>query len=282
MPRGRRYNPVVSTGKSESGQEWSLAAELWRAELTPASYRRPVSSPKDFRRARRLSRTWRMVLRDAGIPKGASIFEIGVASGHQLLPLSVRGYRTAGIDCSPAMLDDLELSIAELQAFYPKGVLVRSALGDFPKRNPFDQEQFDAVVQFGVVEHILDSVERQQFHNAMVERTNRGGVVISVVPSGIHPRRQEQRDRNLGGYKVPECDYSAQTLRAELEVAGLEEVKVYPLNLLGYLALDESRRGRWTAAAAQILPRRPHPLLLGHCLAFLAVGKRPHSPKRHA
>src|SRR4029453_3360544 len=79
---------------------------------------------------------------------------------------------------------------------------------------------YDLVFNVGVVEHFLDPQERRQAVRRMFDLARPGGYVVSVVPSGAHPLRARMRAEGLGGYCVPEIDYTAQSLEAEMREAG--------------------------------------------------------------
>jgi len=137
-----------------------------------------------------------------------------------------------------------------------------------------DKGTFDLVYEFGVVEHVLDDTERMEFHRGMVGCCRPNGWVAHAVPNGSHPLRQRARTQRLGGYDIPEVDYTATSLADELERAGLRDVRVYPVNVLGYLMLEPSAVGTAAWAAAQLVPRWQNPTLQRHALTLLAVGRR--------
>src|SRR5256712_6199704 len=89
-----------------------------------------------------------------------------------------------------------------------------------------------------------------------------GGHVVCVVPSGTHPLRARMRAEGLGGYRVPEIDYTPALLEGEMREAGGSAVRVIPHNLFGYRLL----------VPATAFPR------LRHRLRFL--GGAPLPPRR--
>src|SRR2546425_5062009 len=96
----------------------------------------------------------------------------------------------------------------------------------------------------------LDDDERRRAVGRMFSLCAPGGHVVCVVPSGTHPLRARMRAEGLGGYRVPEIDYTPALLEAEMREAGSSAVRVIPHNLFGYRLL----------VAATAVPRLRHRL----------------------
>jgi 2-polyprenyl-3-methyl-5-hydroxy-6-metoxy-1,4-benzoquinol methylase len=257
--------------------EFSDVAQRWRAELAGGGYERSIASVSEFQRLGRLSRTWRNILRATRLPSGASVFEFGCGGGNQLVPLALRGYRCAGIDCSEDVLERCRALVAAAGRFAGRPLPIELHHGEFLR---FDTaSRHDLVFNVGVVEHFIDADERQQAVARMFALCAPRGHVVSVVPAGTHPLRARVRAEGLGGYRIPEIDYTPALLASEMRAAGAATVRVIPHNLFGYRLVEPARglRRRWNAlvwAAGQLLPRRPGPFAWRHAASFIGVARK--------
>jgi 2-polyprenyl-3-methyl-5-hydroxy-6-metoxy-1,4-benzoquinol methylase len=248
------------------------AAAAWRASLAHEGYEHHADR-SDIRRLRRLPRSLRQILRITRLRPAGRVLEVGCGGGAQLVPLALKGYDCTGIDCSPPVLSRLRNYSQEVSRLSGQPLTLSTVAAMFPDV-VVNNGSFDLVYEFGVVEHVLDDTERMQFHRGMVGCCRPDGWVAHAVPNGSHPLRQRVRAERLGGYDIPEVDYTATSLADELERAGLHDVGVYPLNVLGYLKLEPSAIGRVAWAAAQLVPRWQHPTLQRHALTLLGIGRR--------
>jgi 2-polyprenyl-3-methyl-5-hydroxy-6-metoxy-1,4-benzoquinol methylase len=249
------------------------AAAAWQASLAQDGYEHHAVRASDIRRLRRLPRSLRQILRITRLRPAGRVLEVGCGGGAQLVPLALRGYDCTGIDCSPPVLSRLRNYSREVSRLAGQPLTLSTVAAMFPAVEG-GKEPFDLVYEFGVVEHVLDDTERMQFHRGMVGCCRPNGWVAHAVPNGSHPLRQRVRTQRLGGYDIPEVDYTATSLADELVRAGLRDVRVYPVNVLGYLMLEPSAVRRVAWGAAQLVPRWQHPTLQRHALALLAVGRR--------
>lgn len=252
-------------------------ADSWIRVLEGGGYERSVDTRRDLRRLRRLSRTLRTVLRRTELADGARVLEAGCGGGNQLVPLALNGYECTGVDCSSAVLArcrDLLCGVSALDSSHPPVDLVCADFLDFDT-----PVRFDMVCNFGVVEHFLDDDERSRFLKKCFDLTVPGGWVVSVVPSGSHPLRQRARQEGLGGYNIPEVDYSAESMHDELMEAGASSVAVIPNNLLGYRKFEQNlphARHAFNSAlhlVAQTVPRLPVPVINRHATSFIGIGQ---------
>lgn len=258
-------------------EQFSNVAQRWRAELVGGGYGRRLSTPADLQRLRRLSRTWRIILARLALPPGASIFEFGCGGGNQLLPLALRGHRCAGIDCSEEVLDRCRLLIADAERLGGRALGVELHHGDFLRFA--GDAAYDLVFNFGVIEHFLDDGERARAVARMFALCRAGGHVVSVVPSGAHPWRERVRRDRLGGYSVPEIDYTAAGLASEMRAAGADRVRVIPHNLFGYRLVAPAAgirrlRNRLVFLAAQALPRVSCGFTERHAMSFICLARK--------
>lgn len=256
--------------------EFSDVAQRWRKELAGGGYEFSISTAAEFQRVRRLSRTWRTILRIARLPPGAAVFEFGCGGGKQLVPLALHGYRCAGIDCSEDVLERCRRFVADAERFAGRALAIELHHGDFLRFGA--ERRYDLVFNFGVVEHFLDDGERRQAIARMFELCAPGGYVVSVVPSGTHALRARMKAEGLGGYVVPEIDYTPALLEGEMREAGAVAVRVVPHNLFGYHLVEPAApvRRAWNRlqwAAAQALPRVSCPFTNRHAFGFICVAR---------
>jgi 2-polyprenyl-3-methyl-5-hydroxy-6-metoxy-1,4-benzoquinol methylase len=250
------------------------AAIAWRAELEHDGYEHHALTARDARRLHRLSRSLRQMLRVARLQPPARVLEVGCGGGAQLVPLAAYGFECVGVDSSSEVLTRLLRYAKEASHLTSQPLTLHTIAGTFPDALRRGSASFDLVFENGVVEHVLDADARTLFHRAMVEHCRRDGFVVHIVPNGTHPLRQLAREQGLGSYCVPEIDYTPTLLADELARAGLSDVRVLPVNLLGYLVLERGLLRRLLRNAAQFIPRLQHPKLHRHALTLLGVGRR--------
>ena len=250
----------------------AAAADLWRSALVEGGYDRRVTTRREFRRAVRLPRSFRFFISKMRLSPGSSLLEVGIGGGSKAVPFAAHGFQVTGIDSSPEALSRSRQLVDDVQSIGGRDLPICLIEGEFPS-DPIDG-LFDCVYQVGVVEHIFDRAARISFHERMVALAKPGGRVLSVVPNGMHPLRSVMRKEKLGGYSVPEIDYSAELLRSELTESGLLNVVVYPIAVLGYRAIRGSGAGRVAQLACAGVPRIPMSFLYRHCGALAAIGEK--------
>jgi len=256
---------------------FSDTARRWQAELEAGGYERRITTSAEFRRLLRLSRTWRTILGATRLRPGAAVFEFGCGGGNQLIPLALHGYRCAGVDCSEDVLARFRRLMADAERFSGRRLSIRLHHGDFLDFR--SDEPHELVFNFGVIEHFLDDDERRRAVARMFSLCAPGGHVVSVVPSGTHPLRARMRAEGLGGYRVPEIDYTPVLLEAEMREAGASAVRVIPHNLFGYRLLVPAtafpRLGhRLVFWGAQLLPRVSSRFTVRHASSFICVARK--------
>jgi 2-polyprenyl-3-methyl-5-hydroxy-6-metoxy-1,4-benzoquinol methylase len=249
------------------------AAAAWRASLAHDGYEHHVGRASDIRSLRRLPRSLRQVLRITGLRPPSRVLEVGCGGGAQLVPIALKGFDCTGVDCSPPVLLRLKDFAREVSSLSGRRLAIKTVAATFPDVVA-GRGGFDLVYEFGVVEHVLSDAERMHFHRSMVACCRPDGWVAHAVPNGSHPLRQRVRNESLGGYDIPEIDYTAHSLANELERSGLRDVAVYPVNVLGYLMLEPDPVRKLVWAAAQLMPRWQRPTLQRHALSLLAIGRR--------
>jgi SAM-dependent methyltransferase len=256
----------------------SSVADRWRQELAAGGYAQSANTPDGVRRLSRLSRSWRIILEKCQLSPAASLLELGCGGGAHLLPLALNGYRVVGIDCSGDVLARCRALIHEVEGVVERRLPIELIEGDVLTFAPV--AQYDLVFNFGVIEHFINPAERCVAMDRMFAACKPGGWVVSVVPSGAHPLRARVRAEGLGGYRVPEIDYTAELLEEEMLEAGACSVEVVPHNLFGYLLVDPDGTAivkafrRALYYAAQLLPRMRGRFASRHAYAFICAGRK--------
>jgi len=224
-------------------------AQAWCSEIDKNVSACQVVGKKESLKFLKLSRAWRRILRNLDSASIRSVLEVGSGTGPQLLPLARRGYSTVGIDCSRKALRLCREMVHSIRNATGIPLAVSLVCGDF-----FDLElnaRFSLVFHRGVSEHYLDREDRRRFIQKMFEYAADDGYIVSIVPSGIHPLRTRFRDEALGGYNIPEIDYSPEILIEEALSCGGKDVIVLPHNIMGYLSCIPA--GRLIRAASKLI-----------------------------
>ena len=176
---------------------------------------------------------WRDILKKTKLNKGDSVFEIGFGGGKQLIHLALVGMQVSGIECSPIATQNAMNNIAYFQKKYDKQLGINLFEGDFERFVP--QKCYQMCYSVGVAEHYLDAKERIAFYKKQHEILVSGGKIVVYVPSGTHSRRALMREKKLGGYNIPEIDYTVKSMTDDLLESGFRNIKVYPVHLYSYL-----------------------------------------------
>ena len=247
-----------------------------------ADYDFHIGNRKDLEAFTRASRAWKKIFHKIGGEEGTgrSAFEFGCGGGQHLVMLASRGWNAVGIDCIRKILDEAGRFLKEARVVSGKDLNVRFVEGDFMA---FDtDEKFDLVFHNGVLEHFLEDGERFEAIRKMFAITKPGGYVVSMIPSGMHPLRRRFKSEGLGGYGVPEIDYTDQIMAGEFEKIGVKEMSILPHNIFGYLlavpgnTLERLAR-RVLYYAFQLVPaglvnRR---FAFDHCGSLIGIARKP-------
>lgn len=270
--------------KKQSVISDSVVTDTWRRELKESGYETPKISRWDYIKFKLLTRAWRRILRHTRLRRCRShrALEFGCGGGAHIVPLAVNGWACTGIDCSPEVLSRAQQYVKRVNEVCvgPK-IDITLKCADFLNYKP-PSEGFDLTFQFGVLEHFLDSEERFQYVRKMLDCTRPGGFIVSAVPNGCHVLRREQREKGLGGYNIPEIDYTPEMIIHEMEQAGGCKVKVLPHDLFGYLKVKDGsawqlRTNRILYLLGQIpLPKLfPFRFVKRHAYWWIAIAKKP-------
>lgn len=253
-------------------------ARVWSGSFRSESLAN-LTGGKNRPRILRLSRAWRRILRHLRIVPPGPVLEAGCGWGARIIPLARRGFRVTGIDCSLAALREGQRIIRTLPPDADFRGKVSLVCGDFLEGCL--RGGFALVFHQGVAEHYLAEEDRLAFLSGMFALAAEGGYVVAVVPSGVHPCRRRFKEEKLGGYDIPEIDYSPAALRAEAEKCGGSEVAVLPHNIMGYLeALPAGPLRRRARRAVYLLFQLIPPGWLGrsfrerHAYSFICIARK--------
>ena len=110
---------------------------------------------------------------------------------------------------------------------------------DFLSFEPTPKLNFDIVFHVGVLEQFLDQMERMGALRKMFYLAKPGGWIVCIVPNGSHPLRRKMKESGLGGYDVPEIDYTAEVLFEEMSEVGGKNIFVFGYDMFSYLLLEK-------------------------------------------
>lgn len=229
-------------------------SDKWRTGLEKTGYEHHVSDKRECEKLRRFSRVWRRVFKQIKLSpflgNNSNIFEVGCGGGKHLMMFALNGWKCVGLDCSREVLERAKNYMREASDICKKNLDVNLICEDFLDYNPPGNLKFDVVFQVGVLEHFLDESERLAFLKKMFVLLKPGGYMISIVPSGVHPIRQKMKQLKLGGYDIPEIDYTPSLMKTELEKFDYQKIEVLPHNIFGYFLIDN--RGGFLRTAMKI------------------------------
>ncbi len=217
-------------------------ADKWREDLKERGYEHHISKKREYNKLKIFTRFWKTVLKTTKInpnTENLKIFEFGCGGCKHLIPFALKGVSCVGLDCSKEVLERSKNYISEVSKFSEKTLDIKLIYKDFLKYND-SKEEFDLVFHVGALEHFLDDKERMYALKKMFDLTKPGGYVVSAVPNGVHILRNKMRKFNLGGYGIPEIDYSPELIYKEMKECGGENIKVLPYNLFLYVLFDRS------------------------------------------
>lgn len=227
---------------NQRGDNLRAVGEKWKESLRDNSaYEHHVSGYVDCKKLKRFHRVWRKIFRIVNFSlKGEklSVLEVGCGGGKYLANFALNGWRSVGVDVSNEVLGRAKNYLREVENVCHRDIdvdLIHSDLFDLKLR-----EKFDIVFHAGVVEHFLDSEVRMSFIEKMFELAKNGGYVISIVPSGTHPLREKMRRLRLGGYEIPEVDYTPSLMTEEYKTLGMGSITILPHNLFSYFLIDDN------------------------------------------
>lgn len=255
-------------------------AENWIATLKEIGYEHTCKTKIQFLKLKKLPRVWKRILSKIDLKPGSTCFEIGCGGGLHLVRLALNGYSVSGMDCSHEVVERAKSFMEQVAMFDNKAKQLKIYIGDFLSEDYIKKEdKYDLVFDFGVVEHFLERKDRLEFFTRKIKLTKQGGYIVSAVPSGMHPYRKIQREIGLGGYKIPEIDYTPKLLEAEMLAGGASDVIIIPHNILGYLNIIPSKTSKIRKGIYYLFQLLPQILfkqsfLDRHAFLYIAIGKR--------
>ena len=127
---------------------------------------------EDHIKANEPTRIRRMTYLSPLLPKNGRILEVGCSSGFMLWPLIQKEYQCFGIEPSGVFSDFVK----------SKGLKVFNSIDD-PKISD-EQEKFDLIMHFFVLEHISDPLA---FLQKQLSLLNKGGKLVFEIPNSSDP-----------------------------------------------------------------------------------------------
>ena len=214
--------------------------------------------------------------REAGLRPGCSLLDAGCATGQLGLAAAIYGkarvtlldYSQEALNFAQRVAEELRLRGKEFSAAFVRGNLEALTL----------QEQFDIVCNEGVLEHWFTFEERLHILKEMIKVTKPGGVVILWVPNINNPLYRRWIRTHV---EVPERAFSIDELRSLFTIAGLDEVKVFPVRAYkSFIHYTFLSKVKWIGGVFWVLERiAPRWMLKRYLLWFgyqlVAVGRKP-------
>lgn len=198
----------------------------------------------------------RELLAGLALPRPARILEVGSGTGGNWPMLAEFG-TLAALEASPEAIDLAREAL-------PAGLTVDLREGRLPEAVPFEGP-FDLVCGFDVLEHIEDDGAALR---ALTPLLAPGGRLLLTVPA--HPWLWSAHDAFLHHHRR----YTAAGLRATLEAAGLEVLRLTPLNAwLFPLVAGVRLFGRLTGRGEAVGSPLPSPWL-NACLKRIYASER--------
>ncbi len=198
--------------------------KIWVESLEKRGYEKRCESLKEYKKLRnKLPQAWRLIFKNTGLKKG-ELFELGCGGGNHLIRLALHGYKVTGLDCSMEVLQRCRNFADSVEEFHSEKLDMNLIQDDFVFYS--SDIKYDMVFSFGVVEHFLKDSERMRVLTKCYNATKRGSWCVTVVPNGACVKRQRIKQKGLGGYNIPEIDYTRKKLRDDLKSAGFTETEV--------------------------------------------------------
>jgi SAM-dependent methyltransferase len=211
----------------------------------------------------------------AGLERGARVLEAGCASGKFSVCFAMRGCAVTALDFSPTMLQNaaalkekIEREIGALDISFVEGDLENLTL---------EPNQFDLVINEGVVEHWLDHDERQNVLANMARVAKPGGAVTIIVPNGAHPWMEYWLAHHPGFLSAPPMvRYAPSRVRDDLAAVRLNDIRTD--GIYAWRTLDQfptSRARQLIGGALQRAIPLPRAWRLKWGVQLIGMGRKP-------
>jgi SAM-dependent methyltransferase len=221
-----------------------IVARAWVQSLESYGYEQHLGKANDCKQLK-LNRVWKKIFKHTNLIKFKKIrvLEVGCGGGIHLAKLAAMGCKCTGIDVSKEVLQRANIYFNEIRNICKINIDVQLIKGDFFELKYADiGDDYDLVYNFGVVEHFLNDNLRLEFLRKKYELAKKGGYIISVVPNGTHPLREDMKRYNLGGYNIPEVDYNYELMEKEFRQIGANEINILPHSLFGYINMKRTNK----------------------------------------
>ena len=242
-------------------------AEQWKKDIdTGNAYHYEIRSLIEFYifKLKPCSVRLKRIIKLGRINPGMKIMDFGAGGGRDSIPLAYMGYEVEALDCSDAVVKNLMTYKISVEKFSGRKLNIKTNVVDILEAN-LPENGYDVIFSCGVMEHFIDDEERRKIYNILSKSLKKNGILITFVPNGNHPLRFRQKAEKLGGYNIPEIDYTIGTFEKDIEGAELFLDKVEGFDLFGYVSIlpevSKSRIIRLIIRSFYIIARLSEPLI---------------------
>ncbi|MBF0280935.1 MAG: class I SAM-dependent methyltransferase, partial [SAR324 cluster bacterium] len=201
-------------------------------ELEQGGYEHHCFSENEIGQHKKLGRVWKKIIKLTEIEPPARLFELGCGGGIHLAKLALNGFEVHGIDVSDTVAEKAQNYLHEINTFQT----IKASLEVADVFEYSGSEIYQMSFHFGVIEHFLESSDRLKIWQILYDLTLPGGWIVSVVPCGQHFMREMMRNQRLGGYNIPEIDYSCSFHHEEFNQINLTSISTIPHNYFSFLS----------------------------------------------
>lgn len=203
----------------------SQVGEAWAEHFESAGNTHHIQVGMPFLRKFARSPFVQMPLRYARVGVGSRVLEAGCATGKFSVCFAMLGGSVTAMDFSPVMLKNANdlCRAAEREV----GALDITFVEQDLENLTLEPNQFDLVLNEGVVEHWLNITQRREVLTNMARVTKPGGAVAIIVPNGQHPLMSYWIEHAPGFLAAPPMiRYTPTLLRDDLSAVGLTQIVI--------------------------------------------------------
>ena len=143
------------------------------------------------------------IIRLTKLPKKAKVCEFGCGCGKFSAAFAILGCKVTCVDIMPEMLEKVKENFPNIKMEFIQADIVN------PDPKKFAWGTYDLAINEGVIEHFPTRKQRVKALNTMTKLCKKGGHVAVFVP---------------GNYSKKEYHYTHETLKKEIQQAGLKEI----------------------------------------------------------